>query len=265
MQAKKELSIIMVNYNKYELTQRCIQSVRENISEIRYEIIVVDNCSTNNSYSELQRLNKGYNDIRIIMTSKNLGFGYGNNKGVEISRHKNILLLNPDVIVLEGAILKMLDRLLKDDSLGIIGCKLLNEDRSLQYSCRRFMPLGKFIIARTPIKKIFKKRIVDSIDSEYLMKDYDHKIEKEVDWLMGSCLMLRKSDFENVNGFSNDYFMYFEDVDLAYKLKKLGKKVLYYPEAMMIHLHEQESVKKISKLSLIHLSSMIKFYKKFYQ
>lgn len=262
MQAKKELSIIIVNYNKYDLTQRCIESVIDTISNIEYEIIVVDNCSTNESYKQLKLMNNNNNRINIIRNIQNKGFGYGNNKGVELSKYDNILLLNPDVIVLDGAISKMLDRILYDKSIGVIGSKLLNEDLTLQYSCRRFLPLNKFILARTPLKNFISKKIIEEINSHYLMMDYDHISEKEVDWLMGSCLMLRKKDFLEIGGFSKEYFMYFEDVDLCYKLIKSEKRVLYYPEASMIHLHEQASVKKINKLTFIHLQSMIKFYMK---
>lgn len=262
MQAKRELSIIIVNYNKYELTQRCIESVINTILDIEYEIIVVDNCSANESYKKLKQMNKNNEKVNIIANAQNKGFGYGNNRGVELCKYDNILLLNPDVIALENAISKMLDRILDDKSIGIIGSKLLNEDLTLQYSCRRFLPLNKFILARTPLKNFIRKDIVEIIDSQYLMKDYDHKEEKDVDWLMGSCLMLRKKDFLDVGGFSKEYFMYFEDVDLCYKLIKTRKRVLYYPEASMIHLHEQASVKKINKLTFIHLQSMFKFYKK---
>lgn len=263
MQVKKELSIVIVNYNKYELTQRCIESVISTVLDIKYEIIVVDNCSSNESYKQLKQMNEKYEEVNIIANSQNRGFGYGNNTGVDLCKYNNILLLNPDVVVLENAISKMLDRILGDESIGIIGSKLLNEDLTLQYSCRRFLPLHKFILARTPFKRFIKKSIVETINSKYLMKDYDHKEEKEVDWLMGSCLMLRKKDFLDVGGFSKEYFMYFEDVDLCYKLRKAGKRVLYYPEANMIHLHEQASVKRINKLTFIHLQSMIKFYIKF--
>lgn len=261
---KKELSIIIVNYNKYQLTQKCIKSVISNINNIEYEIIVVDNCSTTIiSYTQLINKNKNNKNVRILKTIQNKGFGYGNNEGVKASKYENILLLNPDVEVLGDSIEKILDRILSDNNIGVIGCKLLNEDLTLQYSCRRFIPLTKFLLARTPLKRLASNKVINKINSQYLMLDYDHIEEKEVDWLMGSCLMLRKKDFNEVKGFSKEYFMYFEDVDLSYKLKKAGKKILYYPQASMIHLHEQESTKKINKLTYFHFISMYKFYKKF--
>ena len=98
---KKELSIIIVNYNKYQLTQKCIKSVISNINNIEYEIIVVDNCSTTIiSYTQLINKNKNNKNVRVLKTIQNKGFGYGNNEGVKASKYENILLLNPDVDVL---------------------------------------------------------------------------------------------------------------------------------------------------------------------
>lgn len=262
MHINRELSIIIVNYKKYELTERCIESILKNIGDINYEIVVLDNCSPNNSYKKLKEKYNSYKNISVIKNEENRGFGDGNNKAVKLSKYKNILLLNPDVVVLEDSIELMLNRLLQDNDIGIIGCKLLNQDLTLQYSCRSFISFKNFILARTPLNKLISKETLEKINSKYLMLDYNHTDEKEVDWLMGSCLMLKKEDFIQVGGFSREYFMYFEDVDLAYKLKQKGKKVLYYPKASMIHLHEQQSVKRLNKLSFIHFESMIKFYKK---
>ena len=261
---KKQVSIIIVNYNKYELTQKCIASIFNNVNDIEYEIIVVDNCSTNESYEVLKSFYIDNERVSVINTEHNNGFGDGNNFGVSNCKYKNILLLNPDVILMKNSLKKMLDKLESDEKIGLLGCKLLNGDLTLQYSCRRFIPFNEFILARTPIKKIVSRKKVEKINNKYLMKDYDHMKEKEVDWIMGSCLMLRKEDFLKVKGFSKEYFMYFEDVDLCYKLIQIGKKVVYYPKCEMIHLHEQASSKKINKLSFIHLSSMFKFYKKYY-
>ncbi len=263
MKLNRNLSITIVNFNKYEMTQKCINSVVDNLKGINYEIIVFDNCSANDSVYNLTELNKLNNNVLIVESEKNLGFGKGNNSAVQISKYENILLLNPDVIVLDDSINKMLERILKDEKVGMIGCKLLNPDYSLQYSCRRFLCFNQFILARTPMKKFIKKENYKKINDTYLMKDYDHETEEIVDWIMGSCLMLRKSDFLKVGGFSEEYFMYFEDVDLAYKIKLENKKILYYPDAKMIHFHEQESTKNINKLSFVHFISMLRFYKKY--
>lgn len=263
MESKKEVSIIVVNYNKYELTQKCIESVIRSLHNIKYEIIVMDNCSTNDAFEILKEKYINVNNILVERNQYNTGFGDGNNRAVKLAKYDNILFLNPDVIVLENSIEIMLNKLQESEANGIVGCKLLNEDKSLQYSCRRFIPFKDFITARTPLKNLFNKNRIEKINEIYLMKDYDHVTEKYVDWIMGSCMMMRKSDFNLIGGFSKEYFMYFEDVDLCFKINQSNKKVVYLPTAEMIHLHEQESVKKINKLSFIHFNSMMKFYKKF--
>lgn len=258
------ISIIIVNYNNYNLTKKCIQSVIDQKLNIDHEIIVIDNDSKNNSYDILKESYLNNKEVKVIKNDSNIGFGGANNLAVKQSSFETLLFLNPDVVVLKNSIEKMYERIIKDEKVGVIGCKLLNEDGSLQHSCRRIMPFSQFIIARTPINKIIPKKIIESINHRYLMKDIDTSKEIYVDWVMGSCIMISKSLFTEIGGFSKEYFMYFEDVDLCYKVNKQNKKVLYYPDASMYHLHNQESVKTINKLTFIHLSSMLKFYKKFY-
>lgn len=256
------LSIVIVNYKKYELTEKCINSVIKNLHELEYEIIVIDNNSPNSSYEYLKSKYKCNDYVKIIKNTSNEGFGMANNIGVRHSKSEYILLLNPDVIVLEDSITKMYYKLLDHSEIGLIGCKLLNKDMTLQYSCRRFLKFTEFICARTPLKKLFTKDYIEKLNNKYLMKDIEHDKELFVDWIMGSCMLLRKEIFNMVGGFSKEYFMYFEDVDLCYKINKIGKNVLYYPEAQMIHLHNQESTKKLNKLTFVHLNSMMNFYTK---
>lgn len=258
-----ELSMVIVNYKNYALTIECIESVLKTVKNICYEIIVVDNDSPNESYEKLKGKYGDINNIRVIKNDNNAGFGAANNLGAELSTSKYILLLNPDIIVLDNAIEIMLDKLKSDDTIGLVSGKLLNKDGSTQASCRRILPFNQFLASRTPLSKITSKEKKEKINDIYIMSDYDHTTEKVVDWVMGACMLMEKEYFFKLGGFSKEYFMYFEDVDLCYKVKKSGKKVLYLPEAKMIHLHNQESTKKLNKMSLIHLQSMIKFYYKY--
>lgn len=264
MEQIKELSIIIVNYKNYELTIKCINSVIENLNRLDYEIIVIDNNSPNDSFEQLQNKFSSNNKVNVIKNNKNIGFGGANNLGVEISNGKYILLLNPDIIIIEDAINKMLKYLKVDNSAGLISGKLLNDDYSIQYSCRRILSFGKFLICRTPISKVINKNLKEKINDFYLMKDFAHDEIKEVEWVMGACMLMSREFFIKLGGFSKEYFMYFEDVDLCYKVRMNNKKVIYLPEAQMIHLHRQESTKKISKMTIIHLKSMLKFYYKYY-
>lgn len=264
MEYMNELSIIIVNYKNYALTIKCINSVIENLNNVNYEIIVIDNNSPNDSFQQLENTFKKYQYINIIKNDENIGFGGANNLGVQKSKGKYILLLNPDIIILDDAINKMLKALKEDSTIGLVSGKLLNDDYTTQYSCRRILPFNKFLVCRTPISKIISEESKEKINNVYLMKDFNHNETIEVDWVMGACMLMEKEFFINVGGFSKEYFMYFEDVDLCYKTKLNNKKVIYLPEAEMIHLHRQESTKKINKMTFIHFNSMIKFYYKYY-
>lgn len=258
-----ELSIIIINYLKYEMTRNCIDSLVKNLEHFKYEVIVLDNCSPNNSFEILNECYRDIEHIRVFKNEVNNGFGAGNNLAVRYAKSKYILFLNPDVILLDNSICAMLDLMKKNHGIGIVGSQLLNADHSLQYSCRRFLPFNEFIVARTPFKKIISKAKAIELNDKYLMKDIDHYEAQDVDWLMGSCLLVRKSEFLEIGGFSKEYFMYFEDVDLCYKYRLNNQRVHYYPQSKMIHLHEQESTKKINKLTFRHLESMFKFYRKY--
>ena len=264
MEYKKELSIIVVNYNNYALTIKCINSVIENLNRLDYEIIVIDKNSPNDSFEQLEKIFGNNVNVNVVKNDKNIGFGGANNLGVEISNGKYVLLLNPDIIIIDDAIIKMLRYLKENNDTGLLSGKLLNDDYSIQYSCRRILPFGKFLICRTPLSKIVSKKSKEKINSFYLMKDFNHNQIKEVEWVMGACMLMSKKFFIELGGFSKEYFMYFEDVDLCYKVRANNKKVIYLPEAEMIHLHRKESTKKVSKMTIIHLESMLKFYYKYY-
>lgn len=264
MMKHKCLSIVIVNYLNYSLTEKCVDSVIENVDNIDYEIIIVDNCSPNESYEILNRKYGNYNNITVFKNEKNDGFGFGNNIGAKKAKGEYLLFLNPDVIILKDAIQKMLTRIKEDSNIGLLSGKLLNPDYTVQYSCRRVIPINEFILCRTPFSKVIYKGIKEKYNNNYLMSDFDHKSDKEVEWVMGACMLIKKELFDKVGGFSKEYFMYFEDVDLCCKVRSCGKKVLYMAEAEMIHLHRQESIKSFNKMSLIHLKSMCKFYYKYY-
>lgn len=258
------LSIIIVNYRNYELAIKCINSVRESIKNIDYEIIVIDNDSPNESYVKIRDEFEDINNISVIKNNKNTGFGDANNLGAEKACGKYVLFLNPDILVVDNAIEKMLNKIQEDPKIGLLSGKLLNEDGSVQNSCRRILPLKKFLCCRTPMSKLVSSKKKEEYNFEYLMKDFDHSNSSDVEWVMGACMLMRKEFFFEVGKFSKEYFMYFEDVDLCYKVRRKDKKVYYLADAELIHLHRQESTKKLSKMTMVHLKSMSKFYYKYY-
>jgi GT2 family glycosyltransferase len=224
-----ELSIICVNWNSADYLRECIASVYEHTRDISFEIIVVDNASTQDGVDALK---EQFPDVTIIKSAKNLGFAGANNLGFRHSTGAYVLLLNPDTKLISPAINVMLGHMKALSDAGIVGCRLLNTDLSVQL---------------TAIQK-FPTILNQVLDLEYLQLRWPHcplweiaplfstdvKLIK-VEVISGACMLLRRQVFEQVGMFSEDYFMYAEDIDLNYKIKRAGFTNYYVGEAAMIH------------------------------
>jgi GT2 family glycosyltransferase len=167
-----------------------------------------------------------------------------------------VLALNPDILVFEGTIDKMLKHMETHKDIAVLGPKLLNADNSLQYSCRQYPALATLLLRRGPFKNINKKTV-----ETYEMHDFDHKEIRDVDWLCGGFLLIRKEVFEKIGYMDEFYFLYFDDVDFCRRAHTVGS-VVYFPEVEAIHSASYESKKKIIPF-LIHARSMLYYFLKF--
>ncbi|NCN22479.1 glycosyltransferase family 2 protein, partial [Candidatus Falkowbacteria bacterium] len=245
--------------------ENCLNSIYgADLSFLNYEVIVVENASGD----ELFDLQEKYN-FNLMISNKNLGMGEGNNLGIKEARAQHILILNPDTVINSEAFKILFERLSSEADIGLIGPKLVYPDGSLQSSCSRFPIFFVPILRRTFLGEFFKKT-----RDIFMMTDFDHKTTREVDWLMGSCLMLKKS-WALENGeiyqpmFDSRYFMYFEDIDLCREIKKHGKKIVYEPRAVVIHDHARDSAKNPwyialfkDKITWVHIFSWLKYFMK---
>jgi hypothetical protein len=259
-----DLSIIIVNYKSKEKLKNCLSSIfKADWRDLKFEVIVVDNDSQDN----LANLDIEYPNLRLIVSGRNLGMGGGNNLGITAAKSEYILILNPDTVLRKDAAAILLTYLKNHPEVGLIGPKLLYPDGSLQLSCSNFPSFFIPILRRTFLGNYFKK-----IRDDFTMNDFDHNSVKQVDWLMGSCLMFRKKQItlqakEFYPHFDERYFMYFEDIDLARTFKSQGLKVIYNPEAIVIHDHARESAKHPwyiaifkDKLTWVHIGSWLKYF-----
>ncbi|KKR21773.1 MAG: glycosyltransferase [Parcubacteria group bacterium GW2011_GWE2_39_37] len=255
-----DISIIIVNYNSKIKTFHCLDSIyKADLNGIEYEIIVVDNDSREKINQEIKTR---YSEVIFIQNNKNSGMGAGNNLGIVQATGKNILVLNPDTEVTAPAIRTMLDYLHANLDVGLVGPKLLRSDRTVQESCYRFPKIFIPIIRRTFLAK-FAKNYVD----DYLLKNIDLTKSQTVDWIQGSCLLIKKEVIDKVGMFDERFFMYLEDTDLCKRISLAGWKVVYLPTAEVFHLHERASAKKhwflapfLNKLSRIHIISWGKYF-----
>jgi len=252
-----ELSLIVVNYNNAAFLSSCLHSIKKCFEGDGYEIIVVDNNSTDGS---CQLIREKFFGLCMIENWGNLGFAQAVNQGIGRSKGKYLLILNPDVQILPGALQKAINFLEGHPDVGILLPKLVNPDGSLQFSCRTFYNFSTLLLRRTPLGNIFPN---NRIIREHLMMDWDHREPREVDWGLGACMFLRREALKGENIFDERFFLYFEDVDLCFRMRKEGWKVIYYPEAVMVHSHARQSAGEFfNRAKWEHLKSLIKFYLK---
>lgn len=252
------ISIIIVNYKSKDKLINCLNSIAvSDLAGLNYETIIVEN----NSGDDLSDL--AYPNLKIIISPDNLGMGGGNNLGIKNSSGEFILISNPDIVFEKDTIKNLYEYFKADKTIGLIGPKLVNPDGSLQYSCVRFPKFYIPLLRRTAIGSLFP----DALDN-YLMKHTDHNQIQKVDWLMGACFMVRRSDIKD-SLFDERYFMYFEDVDLCRQVNSRGQSVVYYPVVKVIHNHARQSAilpwyKSLfkDKIAREHIKSAFRYFNK---
>lgn len=250
----------MVNYNTVDLLKKCLQSIFSNEHQTPFEVLVVDNNSKDGSAGMVR---KEFPRVNLIANSINIGYARAVNQALKVSGGEYLLILNADLRLMPKAIDELKKFMDLHPEAGIVGAKLLNPDGTLQYSCRTFYTLRTILYRRTFLAKLFPH---SKIVRKHLMADWDHNDVREVDWLLGSCLMVRRKAVNDVGMMDERYFLYFEDVDWCYRMKRGGWKVYYFPQAQMIHHHRRDSArKKFSRQSLSHFISALYFYYKWHK
>ncbi len=216
-----DLSIIIISYNTKSLLEKCLTSIYTNFPDLKVntEVIVVDNGSKDGSCVLVR---SKFSQVRLIENITNRGFGQANNQGINAARGSTILLLNSDIVVLDQAIANLYLFFKIQTQEIILGGKLLNTDRTPQPSCGPQYSLLMIIMA------LFFKGDYCGITRYSPLKT------REVDWIMGACMMARKSTFQKI-AFDESIFMYMEEIDLQYRAKKRGVKIYFYPRAQFLH------------------------------
>lgn len=235
-----DVSVIIVNYNVKDYLLNCLRSIEQRLPGVTVEVIVVDNHSSDNSVAELQPL---FPDITWVALQENIGFGKGNNAALPYCNGRYILFLNPDTIVSRDTFNTMVAFMDAHPDVGMSGCKLLNADGSFQLACRRGFPTPWASFCKLfglqsmfPNSKLFAK-----YNLTYLSTDETY----EVDALIGAFMIGRAEVVRTLEGFDPDFFMYGEDLDLCYRVQKLGWRVMYVHTTSVVHF-KGESTKRSS-------------------
>lgn len=250
MRDKMDLSVVIVNWNGLKVLRNCLRSVFANSEGLEFEVLVVDNASTDGSVAAVR---SEFPQARIIESGKNLGFAAGNNLGFKAARGRHILLLNNDTIVLPGAFLKCVRFLDRMPDIGVVGCRVEFPDRSFQTSCYRFNDPGKLLWGRVlPLGSVFNERLSWG---RYWATEFKSPVD--VDVVAGCFFMIRAEVISQVGGLDEDFFMYGEDEEWCSRIKGAGWRIVYFPDATIIHIHRFSSSKARRALSKIECLSPV--------
>ena len=245
-----KLSIVILNYNVRYFLELCIKSVQAAVATLDAEIIVVDNNSEDESCEMVKTL---FPEVVLIENKENFGFSKGNNIGVSQAKGEYLCILNPDTVVAEDTFTSLLNFASNKEKLGIVGCKLINGVGDFLPESKRNIPY---------VKAAFKKLYGNS--KEYYANHLNENESGKVDILVGAFMLMKRDVFEKTGGFDEDYFMYGEDIDLSYKVLKLGLKNHYVGSTTVIH-YKGESTLRDKHYARRFYGAMQIFYKKHFK
>ena len=231
-----EISVITVNWNTRDLLRACLKSVYATLGDIALEIIVVDNASQDDSADVVAR---EFPEVQVIRNDANLGFAAANNIGIRRAQSDFVMLLNPDTELRPGAGSLMLDFMKAHPEVGLAGPRLISADGELQKSGRRFPTYLQEALATTRLFRLVRSWY----DARMIWGRLDFDRSVEVDEVSGACMLIRRSALDQVGLLDERFFMYYEDVDLCYRLKKAGWKVYFVGEAEVVHRWAQGAIK----------------------
>lgn len=257
-----DVSVIIVNWNAGKYLQETIESLVEKTKNISYELIIIDNNSNRDeeSFLYIQNVLSKWNNFTFIKADENLGFSKANNIGMSISKGRNLLILNPDVVFSNNIIEILSNYLDNNEEVGMVGPKVLNPDGSFQQPCLRGKPYPKDTLFHiVGLAKAFPK---NEYFNGYAMWNVDRDKINECWALSGCCMMIKKFLYEQIGGMDEQFFMYQEETDWGIRTKNVGKKVVYNPNAVVTHYQGVTTRKIQTKSVLIFTQSMLKFFKK---
>lgn len=228
-----KLSIVIICWNDLKVIGDCLHSIYAGTHEIEFEVIVSDNSSTDGSVAFISQ---NYPQVRVVENRANLGFAKGNNAGIRHTTGQYVLILNPDTIVHERALDKLVAFAEGHPKAGAFGCRVLNPDGSYQVSARLFPTIQRYWVAALYLRHLA------SLSDLFVYEEYPGwkgETERPIDWQSGCCVMVRSDVLKTLGGFDEQFFYHFEEVDLCRRIWNAGYPILFTPAATIIHLGGQ--------------------------
>lgn len=246
-----KLSIIIVNFNTKELLSNCLHSIFTHPCNEEFEVLVVDNASSDGS---LEMVERAYPQVKLISNQKNLGFAGANNQGIRESRGTYVLLLNSDTEILEGALQSKIEFMDSNPQAGAIGCQLLLPDGVPQ----------PFTYGKDPTLSYLIHRILRMLLKHKYMHIWVGEGIVETEWVTGACMMVRREAIDSVGYLDEKFFMYFEDNDWCHRMREKGWKVYFLPNVKAIHLGGRSLAADDPNRKTDYYKSLVYFYRKHY-
>jgi GT2 family glycosyltransferase len=251
-----DVSVVIVNWNTEELLGNCLESIYRNTKIPGFEVIVVDNNSSDNS---VKMVRERFPQTIVIENEKNEGYAAANNIGINRARGRYVLVLNSDTIFTDDSLSRICSFADKHEDAAVFGCKIVNKDMTLQQNTYLFPSLLNLALAVSYLYKIFPR---SRFFARERMGWWDWTDAREVEVIVGCYMLVRMEAIREVGLMDNDYFMYFEETDWCYRFKKAGWKNLYAPVSEVIHLGGGSTKKNRDKMFLQVNSSRVLYFKK---
>ena len=253
---RMDVSVIIVNWNTRDILKDCLESVFSQTKGVTFEAIVVDNGSTDGSCEMVRR---DFPQVVLIDNAENRGFAQANNQGILAARGRYYLLLNSDTLVLNDAISGTVSYADGHPDVAVVGCRLLNRDRSLQMSCFMYPSITNMVLAATHLCHLFPRNRVCGRER---LTWWDWKDERDVEVVAGAFMLVRRDAVEQVGLMDTSFFMYAEETDWCYRFKQAGWRIVYTPASEIIHLGGASSSKVANKMLLQLRGSLLLFFRK---
>ncbi|OHB54799.1 MAG: hypothetical protein A2Y12_04060 [Planctomycetes bacterium GWF2_42_9] len=253
-----DISIVIVSWNTREILRNCLDSIYKNRGDLEMEVIVVDNASGDRS-AEMVR--EDFKDAIVIANRDNKGFAAGNNQGIAIARGEWILLLNSDTVVLGDALQKTLVYARANPRAGVVGCRILNVDMSLQRSCFKFPSILNMSLSASYLYKVFGR---SRFFGRERMTWWDFNEARLVDCVCGAFMLIRSAAIQEVGLMDEGFFMYAEETDYCWRFSRARWEIRFCPDGEIIHLGGQSSAKVRGPMVIQLRLSILRFIRKHY-
>ncbi|MEO5953192.1 MAG: glycosyltransferase family 2 protein [Chloroflexia bacterium] len=252
------ITVVIVNYNGLNVLPRCLTALAGAAAGLNLEIIVVDNGSEDGSLEWAQR----QEGVRVVQIGSNIGFSRANNIGAATARGAHYLFLNTDCFMQQGSLLTLWERLNSDKNIAVVGPRLLNADGTLQRSCHNFPSPAVFFLEQSMIWHVISRFAPGRARLSRLYIAGEHNRVRDVDWLLGACLLVKGEAFAHAGGFDDSFFFYWEEADLCRELAEAGWRVVFDPSAQAVHLGGASTVDP--DFVIYFFRSLYRFYRKHY-